>query len=226
LTAVGALGNIKRMGARGQPGDDDLAADSVEDTAVTRPLGAPAGLRVMHGLDDDTHEEPAVFRGTTDPDITPTFDQASDTNDDKVPPDVRPPPHTNARLYAAGDLATIYVERAMQRQAEGDTAGAIADYTKALERSPAHSLAAYNRGVAWLALGRPEAALADFRRVLDLVPQLPEAHYNLALAELALGDRAGAARRASRVKQMFAERGDLAMVENAQRLMEQALSAE
>ena len=64
----------------------------------------------------------------------------------------------------ASTVATAYNNRANARMAKGDFAGAVNDYTKAIELQPADEENYYNRGVAQQARGDYEAAIADFSK--------------------------------------------------------------
>lgn len=55
---------------------------------------------------------------------------------------------------------------------------AVADYTTALEQSPAFAEAYYNRGIARYSLGEYLGAIDDFTRVMELDPAYVSAYYN------------------------------------------------
>jgi tetratricopeptide (TPR) repeat protein len=69
-----------------------------------------------------------------------------------------------ARPREAGD----YLSRGLDRQDQGDLAGAIADYDRAIARHPSYAAAYLSRGLAHRQAGDLERARADFR----LVPEL------------------------------------------------------
>src|SRR5215470_5531481 len=60
--------------------------------------------------------------------------------------------------------AAAYANRGTTRARLGDTAGAIADFTSALELTPKDSEILFNRGNARLVAGDPKGAAADFTR--------------------------------------------------------------
>ena len=56
------------------------------------------------------------------------------------------------------------------RLARGDTEGALADYTAALDANPRYVEAYNNRATARRSRGDLEGAIADYTRALELVP--------------------------------------------------------
>lgn len=142
--------------------------------------------------------------------------------DSKPPPPLvseLPKAATGAKLIFAGELAHIYFQRAMQREEAGDHAGAIEDYTRAIERMPGHALAHYNRGVARHAMGDAAGAVTDYDRALHLQPDLVDALYNASLAKWEVGDRAGARRSAEEAHRLYAARREHEMVAQAEALL-------
>ncbi len=70
--------------------------------------------------------------------------------------------------------AEAIYERAFEKQAAGDLAGAIADYSEAIRMNPAFAAAYNNRGNAYFTQGDLERALADYNRSIEL--DNPELH--------------------------------------------------
>jgi tetratricopeptide (TPR) repeat protein len=66
-------------------------------------------------------------------------------------------------------------------------AGAIADYSKAIEISPQNADAYYNRGITRETAGDADGAIADFSKALDINPQYAEAYAGRGLIRLAQG---------------------------------------
>jgi len=60
--------------------------------------------------------------------------------------------------------------RGLKRHQAGDIAGAIADYTRAIQLDPKYADAYNNRGVAYMTQKDYAAALADFSRSIELAP--------------------------------------------------------
>jgi tetratricopeptide (TPR) repeat protein len=78
------------------------------------------------------------------------------------------------------------------RQARGDLAGALADFTRALEAHSGCLEAWNNRGAIRHLLGDRAGALADFDQALKFRPDYAEAYNNRGIVRHALGDLAGA----------------------------------
>jgi tetratricopeptide (TPR) repeat protein len=78
-----------------------------------------------------------------------------------------------AALDADPGLASAWANRAILRFGSGDTEGAVADLTRAIDLDGGAELY-FNRAMALRALGREEEAMADLRRALDLDPDDPE----------------------------------------------------
>ena len=58
------------------------------------------------------------------------------------------------------------------RKGKGDSAGALADYDRAIELDPDDPLAYFNRGVLKREMGAKEGALADFTQASAIDPDL------------------------------------------------------
>jgi tetratricopeptide (TPR) repeat protein len=82
--------------------------------------------------------------------------------------------------------------RGTSRFAQGDFAGALGDFDRALEIDGDYSEAWNNRGAAHLALGNRAAAVSDFDRALKLRPRYAEAYNNRGIARQAMADDARA----------------------------------
>jgi len=84
-----------------------------------------------------------------------------------------------------------YALRAAAERATGDSAGAIQDYTKALDLTP--SLEYYfQRGSTYQLLGEHRLALADLDKAVEYSPDQPHLYFARAQSRAALGDAAGA----------------------------------
>ena len=90
--------------------------------------------------------------------------------------------------------AASYVIRGLARDAQGDRAGALADYARALELDPAHAPAHANRGNLHRRAGDLAAALADHTRAIELDPGQAPYYTNRGNVLAAMGDGAGALR--------------------------------
>src|SRR5262245_27322103 len=88
--------------------------------------------------------------------------------------------------------AAAYANRGTTRIRLGDTAGAIADFTSALQLTPNDSEILFNRGNARLVAGDPRGAVTDFTRAVELRPDFPLAIFNRGIARLRSGDTLGA----------------------------------
>jgi lipoprotein NlpI len=84
--------------------------------------------------------------------------------------------------------AAAYYNRGMAKQFKGDFAGAIADYSNALEFRADNADAYLNRGAAKKAEGDWDEAIADFTRTIQLKPDAALAYYQRGVAEKAKGD--------------------------------------
>ena len=87
---------------------------------------------------------------------------------------------------------TAYLNRGATRYELGDKAGAIADYTLALQIDPHDDIAHNNRGLAHYDLGEYQAAIEDFDRALQLNPNNVAAYCNRGFSRSHFGDQAGA----------------------------------
>jgi tetratricopeptide (TPR) repeat protein len=78
-----------------------------------------------------------------------------------------------------------YYKRAMARFKQGDTDGAIEDFTKFIAVNPQSADAFYSRARALETKGDTDAALADFARAIEVDPQYAEAYASRGLILLA-----------------------------------------
>jgi tetratricopeptide (TPR) repeat protein len=70
--------------------------------------------------------------------------------------------------FGGKDLAELYRMRGWERRQKGDSDGAMADYTEAIEIDPANSTAYHNRGDLSYALNAFDRALDDFNQSIKL----------------------------------------------------------
>ena len=99
----------------------------------------------------------------------------------------KPPNATKPDLTARG-----MIERGDANFDKGDWAGAIADYTKAIELDPRCAEAWSDRGAARVSRGDREGGLADCTKAIELYPRYPMAWVNRGMAKGGLGDLEGA----------------------------------
>ncbi len=94
---------------------------------------------------------------------------------------------------SASDRASTLVNRAMMRSMSRDFAGALADYTAALQIGERVADIYTNRSAVYLSLARYDDAKADATKALGLHASRPEiAYFNRAVADEKLGDIRGA----------------------------------
>jgi tetratricopeptide (TPR) repeat protein len=93
---------------------------------------------------------------------------------------------------AFGDRAFDYYYSGVNREDRGDWAGALADYTKAIELNPNYAFAYNNRGVVKKTNGDLTGALADENKAIELDPNIVEAWYNRGFVKRVKGDLEGA----------------------------------
>jgi tetratricopeptide (TPR) repeat protein len=91
------------------------------------------------------------------------------------------------------------VQDAMQKQKEGDLAGAITGYRQFLKLHPEATPIHINLGVALAGLGRYEEAISEYKIALKQSPSQPAARLNLALAYYKMGHISDAAIELARV---------------------------
>jgi tetratricopeptide (TPR) repeat protein len=91
------------------------------------------------------------------------------------------------------------VQDAMQKQKEGDLAGAVTGYRQFLKLHPEATPIHIDLGVALAGLGQYEEAISEYKIALKQSPALPAARLNLALAYYKMGHISDAAIELSRV---------------------------
>ncbi len=80
----------------------------------------------------------------------------------------------------------------MTLRRQGDHAGALAEFRKAVEIDPEDPEVQYNLGMELKAGGDTAGAIAAFRRAIELKPDFEKAHYNLGIALRAQGETGAA----------------------------------
>jgi len=80
----------------------------------------------------------------------------------------------------------------LKRFRHNDVAGAMADFTKAVELEPQMGLAYYSRAKARTAQGDQAGAMADFTKAVELEPKLVNGYYLRGLLRAQQNDVAGA----------------------------------
>ncbi len=85
-----------------------------------------------------------------------------------------------------------YYNRAQAKRLKKDSAGAIADYTRAIELGSTNPAAYNNRGNARAENNDRDGAIADYTRAIELKPDYARAYYNRAVTKQAKGDATGA----------------------------------
>ncbi|MCZ6688116.1 MAG: tetratricopeptide repeat protein, partial [Planctomycetota bacterium] len=76
------------------------------------------------------------------------------------------------RRWMEADKADDYVTSGIEKRERGDLAGAIVDYTKAIELKPDYPIAYFYRGLAWQAKKKYDKAIADYTQAIKLRPDL------------------------------------------------------
>ena len=85
---------------------------------------------------------------------------------------------TSARELADRAKAEQFFESGATKSSNGDKAGAIADYTRAITLDPKNVNAYNNRGTEKQNAGDIAGALADFSRAIEINPLEPDPYYN------------------------------------------------
>ena len=96
---------------------------------------------------------------------------------------------------------------------------AITDYTKAIELNPQYAIAYRNRGIANSNLDNHEEAIIDYSNTIELNPQDAAAYNNRGVAKLALGRHEEAIKDYDKAKTLFAEAGNMEMVEKCEEVI-------
>ncbi|HEY2341427.1 MAG TPA: tetratricopeptide repeat protein, partial [Chthoniobacteraceae bacterium] len=89
-------------------------------------------------------------------------------------------------------LADAYYNRGVAKRSKGDTDGAMADCTRALDIDPKHYKAYYIRGTLKRAAGNAQGAINDFTEAITIEPKLALAYDARGSAKKSLGDTEGA----------------------------------
>jgi lipoprotein NlpI len=109
--------------------------------------------------------------GECEKSVTITFDA-------KGKPSIQKVTSTSARELADRAKAEQIFESGATKATDGDSAGAIADYTRAIKLDPKNVNAYNNRGTEKQNLGDIAGALADFSRAIEINPLEPDPYYN------------------------------------------------
>ncbi len=79
--------------------------------------------------------------------------------------------------FAVSSAKSLYASAAAKQKANNPQ-GAIADYTKAIERNPKDAYAYLHRGIVKGVLGDSQGALADYTKAIELDPKNPLSYSN------------------------------------------------
>ena len=90
------------------------------------------------------------------------------------------------------DDAEVYFNRGVSRMGEGDHAGAVADFDRAIETDPGNAEAHSHRGSARLHMGDVEGAIADFDHAIEIDSHNVGAYVSRAISRQNSGDIRGA----------------------------------
>ena len=91
----------------------------------------------------------------------------------------------------AGDPSDAAVQarrRGDEKLDQGDHAGAISDYTKAIETDPRYAVAYQHRAIARRAIRDLDGAITDSSKAISIDPKYQEAYYTRGVARRAKGD--------------------------------------
>ncbi|MBI4615970.1 MAG: tetratricopeptide repeat protein [Planctomycetes bacterium] len=94
--------------------------------------------------------------------------------------------------------ASEYNDRGEVRRAQGDLAGAIRDFSRAIELDPGRAAVYSNRGNARRVVGDLAGAIQDYARAIEINPKFATAYQNRGAALLDGGEFAGAIQDATR----------------------------
>lgn len=103
------------------------------------------------------------------------------------------------------DTYMAWSSRGVARMFLHDSAGAIEDFSKAIELNPQMAALYENRANASAAIKDDKSAMADYAKVLELDPSFAAAYYHRGLLREKLGDRSGSCEDAQRAFQMGVE---------------------
>ena len=102
-----------------------------------------------------------------------------------------------------------YFESGLEKYENGDTYGAIADYTKAIEINPNNAAAYNNRGFSKAKLNDYNGATADFTKAIEINPNHAKAYFNRCVAKIKLGDKNGACQDARKTQDLGYDASEL-----------------
>ena len=91
------------------------------------------------------------------------------------------------KMSRQNESAQRYIDRGNQKEQSGDLAGAISEFTTAIEIDPTNALAWSRRGNAFAALRQTDRALADCSKAVELNPNWAIGWYNRGNIDSALG---------------------------------------
>lgn len=83
-------------------------------------------------------------------------------------------------------------DRAVEKVAQKDYQGALADYNKAIEKNPNDATLYNNRANAHFQAQNYEQAIEDYNQAIEINPEMADAYYNRAYAKQQLTDLKGA----------------------------------
>jgi tetratricopeptide (TPR) repeat protein len=98
----------------------------------------------------------------------------------------------DAAIELGKKSALIYELRGLAEAARADYAGAIRDYSRALEIRPHDGRLLVHRGWAYLLFDSPKPALVDFEEAIKVDPADPDARNGRGMAHARLGDHRAA----------------------------------
>lgn len=94
----------------------------------------------------------------------------------------------SAASVSVAQSSEFYFTRGLEKHQAGDYAGAIQDYTSALEQNEDAYEIYYLRGIAKSLLKDYRGAVKDENKAIELNPDYAGAYYVRGIAEIALGD--------------------------------------
>lgn len=120
----------------------------------------------------------------------------------------------------------LYKNRGNYRVKLGDTVGAIADYSQALQINSDDIDVYYCRGNAYSDLGKYAEAIADYTQVIKVNNHYVDAYYNRGNARLEIADKQGAVEDFHQAAQLYWQQGKLAEYKDIQtRILELEIEA-
>lgn len=110
-----------------------------------------------------------------------------------------------------------YIAQGNARADQGDTAGALAEYTQALTLNPQNATAYNNRGNVRADQGDKAGALAEYTQAITWDPQYTHAYYNRGSLRADQGDKAGALADFRKAAELYQHQGQTADAQDALR---------